>query len=196
MSMKTILKSNEELKPLRICSIDASTNSLAFAIFNDKELISTGKIKFNGKSNYEKVVDACKKLNAFFKVYNIVDAIVIEHTVFMNSPKVAADLALVQGAILGAAGINHIRVAGSVSPITWQIYIGNPKLTIAEKKELEAEYPGKTKAWYQNRSRDIRKIRTIQFVNTYYDKQIDDNDVADAVGIGHWAINNWGKLTK
>jgi hypothetical protein len=67
---------------------------------------------------------------------------------------------------------------------------------VAEKKELEAEYPGKTKAWYQNRSRDIRKIRTIQFVNTYYDKEIDDNDVADAVGIGHWAINNWGKLTK
>jgi Holliday junction resolvasome RuvABC endonuclease subunit len=196
MSMKTILNSSEETKPLRICSIDASTNNLAFAIFNNKELISTGKIKFAGKNSYEKVVDACKKLNAFFKMYNIVDAIVIEHTVFMNSPKVAADLALVQGAILGAAGINNIKIAGSVSPITWQIYIGNPKLTVAEKKELEAEYPGKTKAWYQNRSRDIRKIRTIQFVNTYYDKEIDDNDVADAVGIGHWAINNWGKLTK
>jgi Holliday junction resolvasome RuvABC endonuclease subunit len=194
--MKTILNSSEETKPLRICSIDASTNNLAFAIFNNKELISTGKIKFAGKNSYEKVVDACKKLNAFFKMYNIVDAIVIEHTVFMNSPKVAADLALVQGAILGAAGINNIKIAGSVSPITWQIYIGNPKLTVAEKKELEAEYPGKTKAWYQNRSRDIRKIRTIQFVNTYYDKEIDDNDVADAVGIGHWAINNWGKLTK
>jgi Holliday junction resolvasome RuvABC endonuclease subunit len=194
--MKTILNSSEETKPLRICSIDASTNNLAFAIFNNKELISTGKIKFAGKNSYEKVVDACKKLNAFFKIYNIVDAIVIEHTVFMNSPKVAADLALVQGAILGAAGINNIKIAGSVSPITWQIYIGNPKLTVSEKKELEAEYPGKTKAWYQNRSRDIRKIRTIQFVNTYYDKEIDDNDVADAVGIGHWAINNWGKLTK
>jgi len=196
MSMKTILKSNEDSKPQRVCSIDASTNSLAFAIFNNKELISTGKIQFKGKTNYEKVVDACKKLNAFFKLYNIIDAIVIEHTVFMNSPKVAADLALVQGAILGAAGINHIKIAGSVSPITWQIYIGNPKLTLAEKKELEAEYPDKSKAWHQNRSRDIRKIRTIQFVNTYYDKEVDDNDVADAIGIGHWAINNWGKLTK
>ena len=26
-----------------------------------------------------------------------------------------------------------------------------------------------------------------------YDKIIDDNDVADAVGIGHWAINNLDK---
>ena len=29
-----------------------------------------------------------------------------------------------------------------------------------------------------------------------YDKTITDNDVADACGIGHWAINNWEKLTR
>jgi hypothetical protein len=26
-----------------------------------------------------------------------------------------------------------------------------------------------------------------------YDKNILDNDIADAVGIGHWSINNWNK---
>jgi hypothetical protein len=26
-----------------------------------------------------------------------------------------------------------------------------------------------------------------------YDKIINDNDVADACGIGHWAVNNWAK---
>lgn len=192
MTIKTIL--NDQI-PETICSIDASTNSLAFAIFSGNTLEQFGKINFQGINTYAKVKDAARKTLAFFKNFKI-DAIVIEHTVFINSPKTAADLALVQGAMLGAAGIAGIRVAGSVNPISWQSFIGNPKLTAAEKLELQKDYPGKSKAWYQNRSRDIRKIRTINFVNTYYDKEVNDNDVADAIGIGHWAINNWGKLTK
>jgi hypothetical protein len=182
--------------PETIFAIDASTNNIAFAIFNNKELISTGKINFIGKNNYDKVADACKKLNSFFKLYDIVDAIVIEHTVFMNSPKVAADLALVQGAILGAAGINNIRIAGSVSPITWQNYLGNKRLTPKEKQEIVSEFPGKSKAWYKAHEREIRKQKTIKFINTYYDKSINDNDIADACGVGHWAIQNWEKLDK
>jgi hypothetical protein len=182
--------------PETVFAIDASTNNLAFAIFNNKELISTGKINFVGKNNYDKVSDACKKLNSFFKLYDIVDAIVIEHTVFMNSPKVAADLALVQGAILGAAGINNIKIAGSVSPITWQNYLGNKRLTPKEKKDISLEFPGKSKAWYKAHEREIRKQKTIKFINTYYDKSIDDNDIADACGVGHWAIQNWEKLAK
>ena len=39
----------------------------------------------------------------------------------------------------------------------------------------------------------LRKERTIKFININYDKNIVDNDVADACGIGHWAINNWNK---
>ena len=185
-----------EQPPKTIFAIDASTNNLAFAIFNNKELVSTGKVNFVGRNNYDKVSDACKKLNSFFKLYNIVDAIVIEHTVFMNSPKVAADLALVQGAILGAAGINNIKIAGSVSPITWQNYLGNKRLTPKEKQDISAEFPGKSKAWYKTYERDVRKQKTIKFINTYYDKSIADNDIADACGIGHWAINNWEKLTR
>jgi len=182
--------------PDTVFAIDASTNSLAFAVFNKKELISTGKIEFKGKNNYEKVVDACKKLNSFFTVYDIVNAIVIEHTVFINSPKVAADLALVQGAILGAAGINKIKIAGSVSPITWKNYIGNKRLTAKEKQDIVAEFPGKSTAWYKSYDRELRKQKTIKFINTYYDKNISDNDIADACGVGHYAINNWEKLTK
>jgi hypothetical protein len=182
--------------PETVFAIDASTNNLAFAIFNNKKLISTGKINFVGKNNYDKVSDACKKLNSFFKLYDIVDAIVIEHTVFMNSPKVAADLALVQGAILGAAGINNIKIAGSVSPITWQNYLGNKRLTPKEKQDIALEFPGKSKAWYKAHEREIRKQKTIKFINTYYDKSIDDNDIADACGVGHWAIQNWEKLAK
>jgi len=148
---------NKTGKPQRICAIDASTNSLAYALFIDKELNQFGKINFEGNNVYEKVGDAARKTLAYFDAVIETDAIVIEHTVFMNSPKTAADLALVQGALLGAAAMYGIKTIGRVSPITWQNYLGNKKLTIN------------------------------------YDKTINDNDVADACGIGHWAINNWDK---
>jgi hypothetical protein len=33
----------------------------------------------------------------------------------------------------------------------------------------------------------------MKLIEIIYDKTISDNDVADACGIGHWAINNWNK---
>jgi hypothetical protein len=33
----------------------------------------------------------------------------------------------------------------------------------------------------------------VKLIEIIYDKNINDNDVADACGIGHWAINNWNK---
>lgn len=181
--------------PDKICAIDASTNSLAFAIFHGKKLYQCGKINFEGLNAYQKLGDAARKTLPFLQHFDI-DAIIIEHTVFINSPKTASDLALIQGALLGAAKLAGIRTAGSINPITWQSFIGNNKLTSKEKQDLMNEFPGKSKNWYQNKSREIRKQRTIKFVNTYYDKNLTDDDVADAVGIGHYAINNWGKVDK
>jgi len=187
-----------EIKPKTICSIDASTNSLAFALFNttDNTLSSVGKINFSGSNTYEKVMDAGKKVKAFIDYHGGFEAIVIEHTVFMNSPKTAADLALVQGAILGAAGQAGTTVIGRVAPITWQNYIGNKKISKEEKLSIKQQNPGKSDSWLKGHERELRKQRTIRFVNTIYDRDITDNDVADACGIGHWAINNWDKAVE
>ena len=187
--------SNFNKKPTNILAIDASTNSLAFALFSERKLTACGKINFEGNNAYQKLGDAARKTLPFLKQFEI-DAIVIEHTVFINSPKTASDLALIQGALLGAAKLAGIRTAGSINPITWQSFIGNNKLTAKEKQDLMNEFPGKSKNWYQNKSREIRKQRTIKFINSFYDKNIQDDDVADAVGIGHYAINNWGKIDK
>lgn len=185
------------LVPQKICSIDASTNSLAFAIFDNGTLKYCGKINFVGKNAYEKLGDAAKKTRAFFEVFaSDIDTIVIEHTVFMNSPKTAADLALVQGALLGAAAQNNIKIAGSINPIAWQTFLGNKKLTKEEKLKVMQDHPGKSTSWYKNYEREFRKQRTINFVNINYDKSIVDNDVADAIGIGHYALHNWGKVDK
>ena len=182
-----------EAQPKTICAIDASTNSLAFALFVGNKLESIGKISFDGNNIYEKVMDAGKKVKAFFDIYGGFEAIVIEHTVFMNSPKTAADLALVQGAILGSAGQSGTKVIGRVSPITWQNYIGNKKISKEEQLVIRAQNPGKSISWYKAYERMLRKERTINFININYDRTITDNDVADACGIGHWAIKNWEK---
>lgn len=182
-----------EIQPERICAIDASTNSLAYATFHGGQLKEVGKIGFEGKDIYEKVIDAGRKSKGLFEHIVNVDAIVIEHTVFMNSPKTAADLALVQGALLGAAGQSGIRTIGKVAPITWQNFIGNKKISKDEKLYIKSQNPGKSESWLKNYERELRKKRTINFINVQYDKSISDNDVADACGIGHWAVKNWGK---
>ena len=189
MTMKT------DDKPKVICAIDASTNSLAFALFDtqQKTLGAVGKINFEGNDTYEKVMDAGKKVKAFIDYYGGFDAIVIEHTVFMNSPKTAADLALVQGAILGAAGQAGTKVIGKVSPITWQNYLGNKKISKEEQLVIRAQNPGKSLSWYKTYERNLRKERTMKLIEINYDRIIKDNDVADACGIGHWSMNNWDK---
>lgn len=184
-----------KVSPQTICAIDASTNSLAFALFDNtrKALGTIGKINFQGNDIYEKVMDAGQKTKSFFDYYQGFEAIVIEHTVFMNSPKTAADLALVQGAILGAAGQSGTKFIGKVSPITWQNYLGNKKLTKEEQFLLRSKNPGKSDSWYKTYERTFRKERTMKLIEIYYDKAIKDNDVADACGIGHWAMHNWDK---
>lgn len=182
-------------RPQRICAIDASTNSLAFASFDGNNLDAIGKIEFKGATTYEKVSDAAAKTQAFFSLYGIPDAVVIEHTVFINSPKTAADLALVQGAILGAMSVCGVKNIKSINPIAWQTFIGNGRLTTPEKQVIRSDSPGKSESWYKAQERSFRKQRTMHFVEVQYDKILLDDDVADAIGIGHYAINNWIKLS-
>jgi len=186
--------SNIVSAPSKFCAIDASTNNLAFAVFENKELVMCGKINFSGNTSYQKISDAAKKTKAFFDLHMDVDHVVIEHTVFINSPKTAADLALVQGAMLGAMSMAGVKSIRSINPIAWQTFIGNGRLSNAEKATLRAGSPEKSDSWYKQNEREFRKQRTIRFVNVQYDKKIKDNDVADAIGIGHYALSNWEKL--
>jgi Holliday junction resolvasome RuvABC endonuclease subunit len=175
-------------------SIDANTTSIAFAVWENEELQHVGKIVWQGKTNYEKVADAAVKLASAYPVIANSETVVIEHTVFMNSPKTAADLALVQGAILAALSTAGVKEIKSINPIAWQTFIKNGRLTTPEKQVIRNEFPGKSDAWYKNKEREFRKQRTIDFVNKKYNRLVTDNDIADAIGIGHYAIFNWDKL--
>ena len=182
------------MMPESFCAIDASTNSLAFAYYKNEHLAQYGKIKYFGSDIYEKIVDMSHKTQAFFKQFDNLDHIVIEQVIYLNSPKTAANLAMSHGAIVAAAAITGVDHISSVSPMVWQNWSGNKKLTIEEKDNIRNANPNKTNSWYKSQERQYRKQKTIKFVNQNFGIKVDDDDIADAITIGAWALDNWGKV--
>jgi len=56
------------VKPAKFVAIDASTNSLAFALFEFGKLEIVGKIAFEGNNIYQKCIDASKKNKGSFRL--------------------------------------------------------------------------------------------------------------------------------
>lgn len=178
------------------CAIDASTNSMAFAHFVEYDLVSYGKIKYAGNDIYEKINDISHKTKAFFNQFDQITHMIIEQPIYLNSPKTAANLSMSHGAIVAAASLAGVEKFASVSPMVWQNWSGNKRLTALEKEKIRSANPGKTNSWYKTQERLFRKQRTIKFVNNQFDLHVDDDDVADAIAIGAWCIGNWEKSFK
>lgn len=181
--------------PNNFCCIDASTNSMAFAYFKNHTLKSYGKIVFSGNKIYEKLGDTAHKTKSFFDAYPT-ENIIIEKTIFANSPLVAANLALSQGSLIGAAQLGGVKNIYGVTPMAWQAFIGTRLLTKEEKNAIITSNPGKSNSWYKNQERQRRKQKTIFTVNLEFDVNINDDDIADACGIGIYCLKNWGKVMK
>lgn len=174
-------------KATRVIGIDASTNSLAFAVFEGETPIKCGEIKFKGSSVFERLKDAKVKTRALVKAGVLKgDYIAIESAIMVRNVQTAIDLAYVYGVILGELGEGS-RQLEKVAPISWQSGIGNPNLKAAEKAAIQAEFPGKSKTWYQNKGRQIRKARTLAIARNYFDIADGSDNVGDAVGIALFA---------
>ena len=174
-------------------AVDASTNSMAFAIFTCEDTLSAfGKIIYNhsSKSIYDKAGTIGKKsgstVSALIERFGVT-VMIIEQPIFANSPLTASNLALTQGALVGASIFGGIdRVVGT-APIQWQSFIGNKNLTKAEKDQIKLDNPGQSANLLKVRQREIRKQRTMDYVNARFGIDITDNDVGDAIGIGCYA---------
>jgi Holliday junction resolvasome RuvABC endonuclease subunit len=195
------MKKNNLLSPLvmqapkNFCAIDASTHSMAFAYFLDHKLKKYGKIRFSGEKIYDKIGDTSAKVWQFFQECPT-ENILIEKTIFANSPMVAANLALSQGALIGSAKLAKVSNVYGVTPMSWQNFIGTRLLSKEEKDQIRFSTPGKSNSWYKSQEREKRKQKTISTVNKYFSIAVDDNDIADACGIGMFALKNWEKVVK
>ena len=169
----------------RVMGVDCSTNSLAFAIFENGRPVRWGEIEFEGSDLYYRLPDARHKVEALFAEFESVDAIAFEKAVMVRSVEVAIKLAMVFGTVLSVL-LESGAVVTEVYPISWQSYIGNPNLTAKERTNLEIKHPGKSKAWYQSAGREIRKNRTKKWVLTNYGITIDSDNVSDAFGVAYF----------
>lgn len=183
-----------KVKAKRVCGIDASTHSLAFAIFEGETPIKCGEVTFKGATPFERLKDARKKVKALVAagVFDGVDFVAIESAIMVRNIQVAIDLAYVYGVIIGEFS-EVCKELHKVAPISWQSGIGNPNLKKAEKEQIQKDFPDKSKSWYQNKGRQIRKQRTLDIAKEFFDIVGDSDNVGDAVGI---ALHSSRTLTR
>lgn len=170
----------------KILGIDSSTNSIAFCLMDGKTPVKWGEVIFHGSNVYERILDAKHKIKSLKEKLNY-DTIYIEAAVSVKSVATGLKMAYMFGTIMGELMYDDTEVV-EVHPLKWQGYIGNPNFTKAEKQQVKADFPGKSETWYKGKVRELRKQRTIEFAKTLGIDTENDN-VADAVGIAWWGVN-------
>jgi Holliday junction resolvasome RuvABC endonuclease subunit len=170
----------------RVIGIDCSTQSLAYAIFDDGKAVACGEVRFNGADVYERLNDARRKTQALVNSGVLVgDYVGMEAAIAGKSNQVTIKLSYVYGAVLSVLMQNKMQVV-TVAPITWQTYIGNPNLKKNEKAKLREDNPDRKDSWYQNEGRKLRKQRTLDFAKKFFTIPGNSDNVGDAVGIAYY----------
>lgn len=176
-----------KVKGNRVIGIDASTNSLAFAVFDNGKPIKCGEVTFKGSTVYERLADAKAKTRALVASGDLVaDYVAIEAAIMVRNIEVAIDLAYVYGAIIGELMVNNPQVH-KIYPIQWQTGIGNPNLKKDEKDQLKKDFPDKKPSWYQNEGRKLRKARTLAIARKHFVVADGSDNVGDAIGLALYA---------
>ena len=174
-----------KLKANRVLGIDASTNSIAFCLMEDNHPLKWGKVDLVGSDIYEKIYDAKVKMNVMLDELKS-DYIAVEGAILVRSPDAAIKLSYVYGVVIAELMSTGSRVI-TISPSSWQAYIGNKNPTKEEKAGIRLKNPGYADSWYKTQLRNMRKQRTVDYFNSKYNIRLDDFDVADSFGIAHYA---------
>jgi Holliday junction resolvasome RuvABC endonuclease subunit len=172
-------------KANRVLGIDASTNSIAFCLMENNVPIKWGKVELSGADIYEKIYDAKLKMHAMLNELES-DYIAVEGAILVRSPDAVIKLSYVYGVVIAELMSTGAKVI-TISPSSWQAYIGNKNPTKDEKSAIRLANPGYADSWYKNQLRNMRKQRTANYFNNKYNIVVDDFDVADSFGIAHYA---------
>ncbi len=168
-----------------VLGIDASTNSVAFCLMKNDKPLKWGKIEFVGSDIFEKIHDAKNKMHAMLKELKS-DYIVVEGAILVRSPDAVIKLSYVYGVVIAELMSTGAKVI-TISPSSWQAYIGNKNPTKDEKQAIRVKHPGYADSWYKTQLRNMHKQRTVDYFNKKYELSLKDFDVADSFGIAHYA---------
>jgi Holliday junction resolvasome RuvABC endonuclease subunit len=170
-----------------VIGIDASTKTVAFSVFNEGKLTHYGSLDIDGKDIYRQCGDVNKKVYALCRRFEP-DYVLIEAPIFVNNRAVVLKLSKLFGSIIGVIASQGIPVS-DITPSGWMAEIGNPtRDSKTDKDRVKRENPNKSATWVKNELRKMRKQRTMDWVKQTYGVDISDDNVADAVAIGHYAV--------
>ena len=169
-------------KPSRVVGIDCSSKSLAFAVFDDGELIKYGEILFGKGDVYERMHRAVSEMTALAEFFGKADAISYEAPVYINNRKTVITLSMVLGAALSPL-LKPGTLVYPTPPIVWQRFM-NPALTKDERAEIANKHSDKSKAWIKAKIRETHKQRGVDKVQELYGVKVASDDVSDALLVG------------
>jgi Holliday junction resolvasome RuvABC endonuclease subunit len=169
---------------MKYVTVDMSTKLLAYAMWDDDQLIEYGKIFPSGTADTALASFADATAEKFGEVY--LDLVVYESAFLGKNVSVVKSLSKATGAMLGGfymVGVDRFR---AIPPITWQTGLGVGKMSQSDYEKLSAKHPTASRNWIKSKDRERRKQAIIDIVNKEcgLDLQMKDNDIADAIGIG------------
>jgi len=144
-----------------------------------------GKIDLVGQDIYEKIYNAKVRMSLMLEDLKS-DYIAVEGAILVRSPDAVIKLSYVYGVVIAELMSTGAKVI-TISPSSWQAYIGNKNPTKDEKSAIRLANPGYADSWYKNQLRNMRKQRTVDYFNKKYNLSLSDFDVADSFGIAYYS---------
>lgn len=183
--MKALDELSKKVQARSVLGIDASTRALAWTLMRDGEAYRWGKRDFVA-GEYHRLGDAREEMSTLLNIYSV-DFVALEGAVYINNRQTVINLAMVFGCILSEAVVRDIPV-DTVAPMTWMNYIGNGRLTKAEKAKIRKANPDATSKYKKKKAyRAFRKQRTIDFARKNLGIDTTDDDIADSSGVAYYA---------
>ena len=152
----------------KILSLDTSTKSTGFAVFNDGKLIRYSSIdKSDKKDSYERMAAMVYDIMVLIE-REAPDVVVIEETVVPRNPQTQRMLTMILGAVFGVCIYNNFDYC-SIRPTQWRKAVHADEHLPRKREEL--------KAWSLDRVKSLYEIDNIT------------DDVSDAILIGQAFLN-------
>lgn len=186
MSVKNLVSA---IKVRRVLSMDPSSNSLAWVIFdhttNGISMVACGKINFKEtKEISSKFGIINKELKKIYKEYGPAIA-VIEQSIYVQNFESSRIISYIIGYSWGVMSSFGVEMM-DINPLIWKNKIGYKNISATDKNNIETNGE---KGSFQAKLKKERKKRVREIVAIYFEKHMDylpDDDIIDAAGIGLW----------
>lgn len=168
---------------MKILAVDQARHG-AWSIFDyeEKKLLLYGVFDFGDKIDFELVLHKVETIVDELIVTHGIDAVFIEDIQMRKNAQAFKKLAWLQGVL-----INMFNCKGYVytliSPSQWQGFCKARGRSEKEKKSKLAEIETKP-------GKKASKILSLQFVKENFGINTENDNLADAICIGHYVVNN------